>query len=169
MRRCHCARACVSNSKSGRRARRAGIPIGKLDLYVAAGGFNPARVLPIVLDVGTNNAKLREHPLYMGLNQPRLDGVEYFSFLDEFVTAVTQRYPKAVLQFEDFSIDRALPLLDRYRGDHLVFNDDIQARAAAPRACAWHACCDLASACQVRGLQHLTHRCRCTSCNGVDA
>ena len=114
---------------TARASTRAGIPIGKLDLYVAAGGFNPARVLPIVLDVGTNNQSLREHPLYLGLNRPRLADAEYYAFMDEFVTAVTQRYPKAVLQFEDFSIDRALPLLDRYRHDHLVFNDDIQARA----------------------------------------
>ena len=95
---------------------------------MAAGGFNPARVLPIVLDVGTNNTSLRSHPLYVGIDRPRLEGPAYFSFLDEFVTAITQRYPNAVLQFEDFSIDKALPLLDRYRGDHLVFNDDIQAR-----------------------------------------
>jgi hypothetical protein len=104
----------------------AGIPIGKLDLYVAAGGFHPTRVLPVVLDVGTNNVRLREHPLYPGLHQPRLSGPAYVEFVDEFVTAVTQRYPQAVLQFEDFSIDRALPLLERYRYDHLVFNDDIQ-------------------------------------------
>jgi malate dehydrogenase (decarboxylating) len=83
-------------------------------------------VLPIVIDVGTNNEALRNHPLYVGLNQPRLEGAAYFEVMDEFVTAITQRYPKAVLQFEDFSIDKALPLLERYRYDHLVFNDDIQ-------------------------------------------
>ena len=95
-------------------------------------------MLPIVLDVGTNNKALREHPLYLGLNRTRLEGAEYYAFMDEFVTAVTQRYPKAVLQFEDFSIDKALPLLDRYRYDHLVFNDDIQARRRRrqPRLCA---------------------------------
>ena len=135
-----------------RAPRRAGIPIGKLDLYVAAGGFHPSRVLPIVLDVGTNNKALREHPLYLGLNRTRLEGAEYYAFMDEFVTAVTQRYPKAVLQFEDFSIDKALPLLDRYRYDHLVFNDDIQARRRRrlqPRSCAGaaqHFICSLAIA-----------------------
>ncbi|GBF98314.1 malic enzyme [Raphidocelis subcapitata] len=107
-----------------------GIPIGKLDLYVAAAGFHPSKVLPCVIDVGTNNARLLEDPLYVGLRQPRLRGDAYYAVVDEFVRAVTSRWPQAVLQFEDFSIEHALPLLERYRHHHLVFNDDIQGTAA---------------------------------------
>ncbi|KAK9828988.1 hypothetical protein WJX72_003247 [[Myrmecia] bisecta] len=107
-----------------------GIPIGKLDLYVAAAGFNPHRVLPVVIDVGTDNEQLRNDPLYMGLAQPRLKGPEYFEIVDEFVAAVMGRWPKCVLQFEDFNMATAHPLLNRYRTHHLVFNDDIQGTAA---------------------------------------
>ena len=91
------------------------IPIGKLDLYVAAAGFHPARVLPVVLDVGTDNERLRTDPLYLGIRKPRLRGDAYFEFVDEFVRAVTTRWPRAVLQFEDFELAHARPLLQRYR------------------------------------------------------
>eukprot|EP00877_Chromochloris_zofingiensis_P009541 jgi/Chrzof1/4840/Cz15g01060.t1_MME1[v5.2] len=111
-----------------------GIPIGKLDLYCAAAGFSPARVLPCVIDVGTNNEALRNDPLYVGLKQPRVSGKEYYAIVDEFVHAVMSRWPKAVLQFEDFSIDHALVLLERYRHHHTVFNDDIQGTAATALA-----------------------------------
>lgn len=107
-----------------------GIPIGKLDLYVAAGGFNPQRVLPCIIDVGTDNVALREDPWYIGLNQPRLRGDAYYEVIDEFVTAVMGRWPNAVLQFEDFSTVHAASLLERYRYSHCVFNDDIQGTAA---------------------------------------
>lgn len=80
----------------------------------------------VVIDVGTNNEKLLNSKLYMGLRQRRLEGKPFVDLMDEFVSAITQRYPHAVLQFEDFAIDRAQPLLERYRYDHLVFNDDIQ-------------------------------------------
>jgi malic enzyme len=106
----------------------AGICVGKLDLYVAAGGFHPSRVMPVVVDVGTDNATLLNEPLYMGLKHKRMRGRKFVELMDEIITALTQRYPKAVLQFEDFAIDRAKPLLERYRYDHLVFNDDIQVR-----------------------------------------
>lgn len=86
----------------------------------------------MVIDVGTNNEKLLSSKLYMGLRQRRLEGKPFVDLMDEFVSAVTQRYPHAVLQFEDFAIDRAQPLLERYRYDHLVFNDDIQARLSPP-------------------------------------
>jgi malate dehydrogenase (decarboxylating) len=147
-----------------------GIPIGKLDLYVAAAGFHPAKVLPVVIDVGTNNERLLHDPLYVGLRRPRISGDDYYgawlcvcggdpnpnrfnnalqpttiqtqnsnpnrqrtqnnqnkrqtrkAIIDEFVRAVTGRWPRAVLQFEDFSIEHALPLLQRYRHHHLVFN-----------------------------------------------
>lgn len=111
-----------------------GIPIGKLDLYCAAAGFSPGHVLPCVIDVGTNNRRLLEDPLYMGLQQPRVEGQEYYDIVDEFVRAVMARWPDAVLQFEDFSIEHALHLLERYRHHHLVFNDDIQGTAATALA-----------------------------------
>lgn len=107
-----------------------GIPVGKLDLYVGAGGFNPGRVLPCVIDVGTNNELLRSEPWYMGLKQPRLRGDAYYEIVDEFVQAVMGRWPRAVLQFEDFNIEHAAPLLERYRYSHCVFNDDVQGTAA---------------------------------------
>ena len=85
------------------------------------------RVLPCVIDVGTDNVALRELDLYMGLHQPRLrDHNLYMETLDEFVDAVMGRWPDAVLQFEDFNMEHAQPLLERYRNSHLVFNDDIQ-------------------------------------------
>jgi len=99
-----------------------------------------------MIDVGTNNEKLLKSKLYMGLRQRRLEGKPFVDIMDEFVSAITQRYPRAVLQFEDFAIDRAQPLLERYRYDHLVFNDDImcatavrrnvRARASSRRMCA---------------------------------
>ncbi|KAK9904347.1 hypothetical protein WJX75_009960 [Coccomyxa subellipsoidea] len=107
-----------------------GISIGKLDLYVAAAGFHPSKVLPVVLDVGTQNMGLRDDPLYIGLDQDRLNGDEYYEIVDELVRALTSRYPNAVLQFEDFNMAHALPLLERYREHHLCFNDDVQGTAA---------------------------------------
>lgn len=106
------------------------IPIGKLNLYVAGAGFNPSRVLPIVLDVGTDNADLRADPAYMGLRRRRLRGDDLFELLDELVIALTTRWPRAVLQFEDFETSSALPALQRYRDHHLTFNDDVQGTAA---------------------------------------
>lgn len=111
-----------------------GISIGKLDLYVAAAGFHPRKVMPCVVDVGTDNQTLLDDPLYMGLDCQRIRGQEYFEIMDEFVKAVMSRWPKAVLQFEDFSLEHAYPLLERYRHHHLIFNDDIQGTAAT--ACA---------------------------------
>ncbi|CBN77654.1 malate dehydrogenase [Ectocarpus siliculosus] len=111
-----------------------GISIGKLDLYVAAAGFHPARVLPCVIDVGTNNKKLRADKSYLGLNQERLEGDEYLQVVDEFVAAVKARWPKALIQFEDFRTEYASKLLERYRYKHLCFNDDIQGTAATALA-----------------------------------
>ena len=74
-----------------------GIPIGKLALYCAAGGIAPHRVLPVVVDVGTNNVELREDPLYLGLKRPRLTGAAYYEVVDEFVTAVLHRWPKTLI------------------------------------------------------------------------
>ena len=97
---------------------------------MTAGGFHPGRVLPCVIDVGTNNQTLLNDPYYIGLKQPRLTGDDYYQVVDEFVAAVMGRWPNAVLQFEDFSIDHAQILLERYRHAHCVFNDDIQGTAA---------------------------------------
>lgn len=107
-----------------------GISIGKLDLYVAAGGFHPRRVLPVVLDVGTNNEKLRADPRYLGLKQPRLEGDEYYALIDEFMAAIKLRWPRALIQFEDFQSKYAIKLLMRYKKEYLMFNDDIQGTAA---------------------------------------
>ncbi|KAJ7962340.1 Malic enzyme [Quillaja saponaria] len=111
-----------------------GIPIGKLDMYVAAAGINPQRVLPVMLDVGTNNQKLLKDRLYLGLRQPRLEGEEYLSIVDEFMEAVYTRWPKAVVQFEDFQMKWAFETLQRYRKRFCMFNDDIQGTAGVALA-----------------------------------
>ena len=103
-----------------------GIPIGKLALYCAAGGIAPHRVLPVMLDVGTNNKALLEDDEYVGIRQPRLEGDEYFDMVDEFMAAVFARWPGVVVQFEDFETSKAVPLLAKYRNIYRVFNDDIQ-------------------------------------------
>ena len=107
-----------------------GIPIGKLALYTACGGISPAYVLPVTLDVGCNNPAIIDDPMYMGWKHPRITGDDYYAFVDEFIQAVKMRWPKALLQFEDFAGDHATPLLNRYRDDLCCFNDDIQGTAA---------------------------------------
>nr|XP_043621791.1 NAD-dependent malic enzyme 59 kDa isoform, mitochondrial-like [Erigeron canadensis] len=111
-----------------------GIPIGKLDMYVAAAGINPQRVLPIMLDVGTNNEKLREDRLYLGLRERRLEGEEYISIVDELMEALHTRWPKAIIQFEDFQFKWAFETLQRYRNKYCMFNDDIQGTAGVALA-----------------------------------
>ena len=106
-----------------------GISIGKLSLYTVCGGVSPAYTLPIVLDVGTNNERLLNDPLYMGWKHPRITGAEYDHFLDSFVQAVKRQWPDVLLQFEDFSQRNASPLLNRYRDQICCFNDDIQGTA----------------------------------------
>ena len=107
-----------------------GIPIGKLDLYSACGGIAPTACLPVMLDVGTGNEALRHDPFYLGLRRHRLQGAAYDALLEEFVTAVQQVFPDALLQFEDFSNQNAFALLARYRERLCCFNDDIQGTGA---------------------------------------
>ena len=106
-----------------------GIPIGKLSLYTACGGISPAYCLPVMLDVGTNNQKLLNDPMYMGARHPRISQAEYDEFLDRFIHAIKRRWPHVMLQFEDFAQPNAMPLLQRYRNEICCFNDDIQGTA----------------------------------------
>jgi malic enzyme len=103
-----------------------GIPIGKLSLYTAGAGIHPGKTLPVMIDVGTNNEKLLDDPMYLGLTQRRVTGPEYFDILDEFIRAVVERFPHVLVQFEDFANDKASVLLEKYRNKLLCFNDDIQ-------------------------------------------
>ena len=111
-----------------------GIPIGKLSLYCAAGGIAPHRVLPVVLDVGTDNEELLNDKFYLGVQKPRLQGSKYYHLVDEFIQAVRHRWPNVLIQFEDFSSDKAQKLLNKYRYDILCFNDDIQGTGATTLA-----------------------------------
>ena len=107
-----------------------GISIGKLSLYTGIGGIRPERTLPIVLDVGTNNAERLKDPEYIGWRHERIRGQAYFDFVDQFVQAVKQEFPETLLQWEDFATPHARPILQRYRDQLLTFNDDIQVTAA---------------------------------------
>jgi malate dehydrogenase (oxaloacetate-decarboxylating)(NADP+) len=111
-----------------------GIPIGKLALYCACAGIHPSQCLPVMLDVGTTNETLRNNPMYLGTNQARLEGDEYLELVDEFVEAVQDAYPTALIQFEDFLTPNAYQLLNIYRNKILCFNDDIQGTAAVALA-----------------------------------
>jgi malate dehydrogenase (oxaloacetate-decarboxylating)(NADP+) len=106
-----------------------GIPIGKLQLYTAAAGVPPQYLLPMYLDAGTNNEQYLHDPLYLGLRKTRPPTAELFSFVDEFVEAVQEVFPKCCIHFEDWTGTDAVHLLQRYRDKYCVYNDDVQGTA----------------------------------------
>lgn len=107
-----------------------GIPIGKLSLYSACSGLHPSTLLPVLLDTGTNNKELIDDPLYIGWRHERIRGKDYDDFIDAFVQAVKKRFPHVVLQWEDFALQNATRLLERYQNQLCTFNDDVQGTAA---------------------------------------
>ncbi len=117
-----------------------GIPIGKLALYSAAAGVPPQFTLPIMLDVGTDTQEYIDDPYYMGVKQARPDNDTYYEFLDEFTDAVQKVFPGCCVQFEDFNIHHAEPLLEKYHDKFCMFNDDIQGTAAVATAGIYTAC-----------------------------
>jgi malate dehydrogenase (oxaloacetate-decarboxylating)(NADP+) len=106
-----------------------GIPIGKLQLYTATAGVPPQHLLPMYLDAGTNNEQLLHDPLYLGLKAPRPATADLFSFVDEFMEAVQEVFPKCCVHFEDWTGADAVHLLERYRDKYRVYNDDVQGTA----------------------------------------
>ncbi len=106
------------------------ISIAKLSMYTLCAGFHPTKVLPIVLDVGTNNKELLQNPLYLGWRHERIRGEQYDDFIDAFVSALRKRYPNVYLHWEDFGRQTARKNLDRYKNEMCTFNDDMQGTAA---------------------------------------
>lgn len=111
-----------------------GIPIGKLSLYTLCGGIHPSQTLPIVIDVGTNNPDLLQDPTYFGWQHHRLEGKDYFEFVDICVQSIKKVFPHVLLQFEDFAQPNAHALLDIYQDQLCCFNDDIQGTASVAAA-----------------------------------
>jgi len=122
-----------------------GIPIGKLALYCACSGIHPADTLPVLLDTGTNNAELMNDPLYIGWRHERVRGQDYDDFIETFIKALKKRFPHILLQWEDFALQNATRLLDKYRDQLCTFNDDVQGTAAVATG-------TLLSAVQVTGI-----------------
>ncbi len=116
------------------------IAIGKLALYTVGGGVSPFHTMPVKLDVGTDRLDLINDPGYLGVRQRRLRGEPYLEFVDKFVATVSERWPKAVIQWEDLSKEVAFTILDRYRDKMPSFNDDIQGTGAVALAGVLSAC-----------------------------
>ncbi len=112
------------------------IAIGKLTVYIAAAGIHPRRVIPVVLDVGTDNSSLLTDPLYLGNRHARVRGEQYDAFIDAYVQTAHRMFPNALLHWEDFGVDNARRILDRYAADLCTFNDDMQGTAAVALAAA---------------------------------
>ena len=112
------------------------VSIGKLAIYTAAGGIDPRRVIPVMLDVGTNRESLLTDPMYIGNRHARIRGERYDAFIDAYVQAVTKLFPKALLQWEDFAPGNGRRILDKYRGRISTFNDDMQGTGAITLAAA---------------------------------
>lgn len=110
------------------------IPIGKLALYTAGGGVSAFHTLPVSLDVGTQRQDLIDDPFYLGTRQKRLTGAAYMDFVDKFVAMVSERWPAAVIQWEDLAKEVAFDVLERHRNRHASFNDDIQGTGAVALA-----------------------------------
>jgi malate dehydrogenase (oxaloacetate-decarboxylating)(NADP+) len=117
-----------------------GIPIGKLQLYTAAAGVPPRGLMPMYLDAGTNNEQYLQDPLYLGLRRKRPPTEELFSFVDEFMEAVQEVFPKCCVHFEDWTGADAVHLLQRYRDKYCVYNDDVQGTAGITLAGMINAC-----------------------------
>ncbi len=111
------------------------ICIAKLAVYTLCGGIHPHHVIPIQLDVGTNNKKLLDDPMYLGWRHERISGKEYDDFISQFVTAVQKKFPHVYLHWEDFGRDNARKNLNRYRDHMCTFNDDMQGTGAVTLAC----------------------------------
>ncbi len=112
------------------------IAIGKLAIYTAAGGIDPTRVIPVMLDVGTNRTSLLEDPMYPGNRHSRVRGERYDAFIDAYVTAAAKLFPHAVMQWEDFGPGNGRRILEKYRTRHAIFNDDLQGTGAIVLAAA---------------------------------
>ncbi len=127
------------------------IAIGKLAVYTAAVGIDPSRVLPVILDVGTNREDLLNNPFYIGNRHPRITGEAYDAFIDTFVKTVCNKFPNALLHWEDFSSHNARKILNKYRHHVCTFNDDIQGTGAVSLAA-------VLSAVKVSGVPLCEHR-----------